>query len=356
MANEILSVEIGSDGIIRNGPVHVCECSGSAFFGDDRIECLTDTVGNHQMGDVLWLCVWNTMITLTAIEQVNLCVVSGGDSGPMPNDDDIERIYSPIDAGVPDLLTTVHYHSQRRLSAIIATTLHPSWFDKDSTLTGMSVEIHAGGRFLVQDGRPTISKRHRVLRRRHLGEAMERLLLNDDNANGTEQTDRLDTGDDAEYPPSPTRITVTFLCLMMGLLVCFGVLCYLHCVTRWWDDEEVEWDQEERNRGKVEQMEREIRNAELFLQALAMEETTTSGASTLRNIAHEQGSVVQPQQHQQQLSSHLYRRNIILTRNSSNRSVTSATDVTDDMTVQSDLSTICTVATSACLTQRQSFE
>jgi hypothetical protein len=145
---------IGPDGIVRNGPFRTCECSGSLFFGEDRIHCYDDPEPRF-VGDLVVLCIWNDMIRIEDIQEVQ--VTTGGD----------DMAYRLIEGGTPDILTQIHV-TKDRMAAVVATTLDASWFPNNNTIGSVDVVVKADGVFGVSE---TQNPHRRYLRQeRYLSE------------------------------------------------------------------------------------------------------------------------------------------------------------------------------------------
>jgi hypothetical protein len=135
--NNATPVSIGPDGIVRNGPFRICECSGSLFFGEDRIHCY-DVPEPRFVGDLVVLCIWNDMIRIEDIQEVDV-TIGGGDTA-----------YRLIENGTPDILTHIHVKKDR-LAAVVATTLDASWFPNNHTIGSVDVVVKADGVFGVSE-------------------------------------------------------------------------------------------------------------------------------------------------------------------------------------------------------------
>ena len=119
-----------------NGPFQACECSGNLFFGEDRIQCYEEPLP-RLVGDAIVICVWNEMVHISEIRQV---VVQTSTN----------VTYALVQEGLPDLLTRIHVQ-RNRLAAVIATTLHDSWFSNNSTIQSAVALVEADGTFGVSE-------------------------------------------------------------------------------------------------------------------------------------------------------------------------------------------------------------
>jgi hypothetical protein len=131
--DETLPVMIDGEGVVQNGPFRTCECSGNIFFGEDRVECLSEQ--SHIAGDVVVFCIWNEMLEIRAIDQVFVKLNQN-------------RTYQLIEDGIPDIHTQSYLQTR---AAVVSTVLDPVWFLETSTILGLQVKLQAEAKFQTTD-------------------------------------------------------------------------------------------------------------------------------------------------------------------------------------------------------------
>ncbi|GAX20900.1 hypothetical protein FisN_7Hu221 [Fistulifera solaris] len=124
---------IDGEGVVQNGPFRTCECSGNIFFGEDRVECLSEQ--SHIAGDVVVFCIWNEMLEIRAIDQVFVKLNQN-------------RTYQLIEDGIPDIHTQSYLQTR---AAVVSTVLDPVWFLETSTILGLQVKLQAEAKFQTTD-------------------------------------------------------------------------------------------------------------------------------------------------------------------------------------------------------------
>jgi len=131
---------VGPDGIILNGPMKACECSGSLFFGENKIACYREVV-THDAGDMVVFCIWDDLIQISNVRDIRLTVASS-------YNESLIFQHAPIEGGIADILT--HVHIQDRV-AVVATTLDVSWFPRKGFIDDFQVVVQGKGIFGIYE-------------------------------------------------------------------------------------------------------------------------------------------------------------------------------------------------------------
>jgi hypothetical protein len=162
---------IDEDGTVLNGPFQTCECSGPLFFGEDRIECF----GKPQrriVGDMIVLCMWNDVVKIDEIRQVQVSVSASEDNLRPNANAALGSSYVLIEEGIPDIMTHTYIRPDR-LAAVVATTLDASWFpeknvnDRSNSSRSNTGFLHSASAVVKADGVFGFASPHDVNDRNH---------------------------------------------------------------------------------------------------------------------------------------------------------------------------------------------